>query len=134
MLPKVDDSSWPVVRITYGETISFDEITELERQLLGVFQKRGPLVMLIDISALAATSVTALHRKRLAEGADRLAGRGALLAEAVFIPNPVLRALYVGYTWARARKTFPSASFVHADAALAWARAQARVAPSAESG
>jgi hypothetical protein len=128
MLPNVDDSSWPIVRITYGDVITFDEIAELAARLQGIFEKRGPMVMLIDVSALAASNVTALHRRRLAEGADTLAAQGALLGEAVIIPNPILRALYVGYTWACKRKTFPSQSFFDAEAALAWAREQARAA------
>jgi hypothetical protein len=128
MTPNVDDSSWPIVRITYGAVITFDEIAELERRLQSIFQKRGPMVMLIDIGRLAITSPTPLHRKRLAEASDRLSAQGAFLAEAIFIPNPILRALYVGYTWARTRKDFPFASFTDAEAALAWAREQARVA------
>jgi hypothetical protein len=132
MLPRIDDSSWPIVAIAYGEVITFEEIAELSKALQRIFEKRGPIVMLVDIGAVSATATTALHRKRLAEESDRLAAMGAFLAEAVVVPNPVLRAIYVGYTWAGKRKTYPSQAFHDSTAALVWARQQIPVAQRAK--
>jgi hypothetical protein len=129
MLPRIDDSSWPIVAIDYGEVITFEEIAELSKVLQRIFEKRGPIVMLVNIGALSATATTALHRKRLAEESDRLAAMGAFLGEAVVVPSPVLRALYVAYTWAGKRKSYPSRAFHDYASALAWAREQTR-APS----
>jgi hypothetical protein len=126
MLPHIDDSSWPIVAIDYGEVITFEEIAELSKVLQRIFEKRGPIVMLVNIGALSATATTALHRKRLAEESDRLAAMGAFLAEAVVVPSPVLRALYVAYTWAGKRKSYPSQAFHDYASAFAWAREQVR--------
>jgi hypothetical protein len=132
MLPRVDDSSWPIVAIDYGETITFDEITELGAALLRIFQKRGAMVTLINIGALRATTITAMHRKKLADEADKLAARGAFLAEAVIVPNAIVRALYAGYTWASQRRTFPSRAFPDPTSATVWARQQAHRSPTTE--
>jgi hypothetical protein len=83
-------------------------------------------VTLADISDLQPAQVNALHRKRIAEVADQLAARGAFIAEAVIIRSPLVRALYVGYSWARTRKSYPSEAFADPLAALAWAREQAQ--------
>jgi len=124
MLPRIDDSSWPIVAIDYGEVITFEEIAELSKALQRIFEKRGPIVMVVDIGAVSAKATTALHRKRLAEESDRLAAMGAFVAEAVIVPNPVLRAIYVGYTWAGKRKNYPSQAFHDSTTALAWAHEQ----------
>jgi hypothetical protein len=126
MVPHVDDALWPIVKISYGATIELDEIPEFGMRLLRVFQGRGPFVTLADISELRPTQVTALHRKRIAEEADKLAARGAFIAEAVIIRNPLVRALYVGYQWARSGKSHPCETFADPLAALAWAREQAQ--------
>lgn len=126
MVPNVDDALWPIVKITYGTTIELDEIAKFGERLLHVFQGRGPFVTLADISELRPAQVTALHRKRIAEEADKLAARGAFIAEAVIIRSPLVRALYVGYNWARIRKSYPSEAFADPLAALAWAREQAQ--------
>jgi hypothetical protein len=132
MLPRIDDTSWPIVTIDYGEVITFEEIAEVSTALERIFEKRGPFAILVDIGALSATATTALHRKRLAEESDRLSAMGAFLAEAVVVPNPVLRALYVGYTWAGKAKSYPSRAFHDSAAALVWAREQSRAAPRAK--
>jgi len=128
MLPRIDESTWPIVSIEYGEEITFDEIAQLGEALQRIFRKRGPMVTLADIGALSAAATTALHRKRIAEESDKLAAMGAFLAEAVIVPNPVLRAIYVGYTWARHRKGYPSQAFPSPAPALVWAREQAGTA------
>jgi hypothetical protein len=66
MVPAIDDSEWPIVRITYGETISLTEIAEFARRLDAIFTKRGAFVTVADISALSVTATTALHRQRVA--------------------------------------------------------------------
>jgi hypothetical protein len=121
MVPAIDDSEWPIVRITYGETIGLDEIPEFARRLDTIFTKRGPFVTVADISALSVTATTALHRKRVAEEADKLASKGAFVGEAVIIRNPVVRVLYHGYTWLRTRDDYPSRTFADWSTAKDWA-------------
>jgi hypothetical protein len=122
MVPAIDDSEWPIVRITYGETIGLDEIPEFARRLDAIFTKRGPFVTVADISALSVTATTALHRKRVAEEADKLARKGAFIGEAVIIRNPVVRVLYHGYTWLRTRDDHPTQTFAEWSTARDWAR------------
>ncbi|AKU93683.1 hypothetical protein AKJ09_00347 [Labilithrix luteola] len=64
----------------------------------------------------------------MAEGADRLCQRGALLGEAIVIRNPVVRFLYHGYTWAKTRD-FPSKAFDDHRTACEWARSIAMSPP-----
>src|SRR5208282_2450696 len=106
-----DDAEWSIVRITYGETLGLDEIPELGRRLDAIFARRGPMVTVADISALSLTATGALHRKRVAEEADKLASKGAFLGEAVIIRNPLVRVLYHGYTWLKTRSDYPSETF-----------------------
>jgi hypothetical protein len=122
MIPNIDEALFPIVRIGYGSTLELDEISQFGAALLRIFQGRGPMVTVADISLLRPAQVSALHRKRVAEEADKLAERGAFIAEAVIIGNPIVRALYVGYTWARKKKTHPSEAFGDPITALAWAR------------
>lgn len=124
MLPQIDDSAWPIVRITYGEAISHAEIPQFGADLLLIFRERGPMVTVSDISKLNASSTTAIHRRLIAVESDRLAALGAFVAEAVIIRNPVTRFLYAGYLWAKQKQTYPSASFTAEDEALCWAREQ----------
>jgi hypothetical protein len=109
--------------------MGFDEIQTLTVRLRGILKKRGPMVTVVDLSELNLTQFTALHRKRLAEEAEKLAGEGAFLGGAVIIRNPVLHALFVAYQWARGTNTpFPSKAFSDTASAVAWAEAQAQVA------
>jgi hypothetical protein len=122
MVPTINDSEWPIVTITYGETIGLDEIPEFARRLDAIFTKRGAFVTVADISALNVTNTTALHRKRVAEQADKLAAKGAFIGEAVIIRNPAVRVLYHGYTWLRRRDDYPTKTFPDSSTARDWAR------------
>jgi hypothetical protein len=122
MIPAIDDTEWPIVRITYGETIGLNEIAEFAGRLDAIFTKRGPFVTVADISALNVTATTALHRKRVADEADKLASKGAFVGEAVIIRNPVVRVLYHGYTWLRTRDDYPRQTFADWSTARDWAR------------
>jgi hypothetical protein len=79
-------------------------------------------VTVADISALSVTATTALHRKRVAEEADKLARKGAFVGEAVIIRNPLVRVLYLGYTWLRKHADYPSQTFADWSTARDWAR------------
>ena len=121
-MPSVDDSEWPIVTITYPEVIALEEIPAFARLIQDIFTKRGPMVTVADISALNLSATTALHRKKVAEEADRLAQKGAILGEAVVIRNAAVRVLYQGYLWARKRQGHPSRVFDDPSKARAWAR------------
>jgi hypothetical protein len=122
VVPAVDDSSWPIVEITFPELVTLDDITIFEGLIERVFIRRGPMVTVADISALDLPSTTALHRKKIADAADDLGRRGALIGEAVVIRNHSVRLLYQGYLWARSNAGHPVQAFDAADKARDWAR------------
>lgn len=124
MVPVIESSDWPVVIATYSATLTLGDIDEFEARLMAIFARRGPFVIVADITELNLATTGALHRKKVAEGADRLCQRGALLGEAIVIRNPVVRFLYHGYTWAKTRD-FPSKAFDDHRAAREWARSVA---------
>ena|SRR6185436_16833790 len=120
MAPEVDDSKWPLVEIVFPDTITFDDIAGLGQRLLEILERRGPFASVADISALKLDSVTPLHRKKIAEAADRISAMGGFIGEAVVIRNPVVRVLYVGYSWVRRRPEHPVETFGDKSSALAW--------------
>jgi hypothetical protein len=131
MKPAIDESGWPLVRIQYGAELTLEDIQYLAERIEEIFRKRGPMVTVADIGAVSLRSTTAEHRRRIAEDADRLAGMNLFIAEAVIIPNPVLRVVYASYVWARRRLNHPYACFAEESAALAWAQGCLRTAPAA---
>jgi hypothetical protein len=121
MRPAIDDSGWPLVRIRYGSELTIEDILYLAERVEGIFRQRGPMVTMADIGAVSLKATTAARRRLLAEEADRLAAMHSFIAEAVIIPNPVLRVVYASYVWARRRLNHPYACFSEESAALAWA-------------
>lgn len=125
MRPQVDDSAWPIVRITYGERLSLDEIAELALLLRQIFERRGPMITVSDLRRINPLEATALVRKQVAFEVDNLDEVGAFLAEAIVVPSPLLRALFAAYNFARRRSSFPSEAFEDVGSAMAWAERQA---------
>jgi hypothetical protein len=123
---RVEESGWPLVHIWFEGTITLEEVATLAETLHRVHKSHGPMVLVGDLGHLRAASVNALHRKAVADVADALARDGALVAEAVIAPQPVLRALFTGYTWLRSRTNHPQKVFAEPLGALAWAREQGR--------
>jgi hypothetical protein len=132
MRPEIDESAWPLVRIRYGAELTVEDIQYLAERIEGIFQRRGPMVTVADIGAVSLKSTTAAQRRLVAQDADRLAALNLFLAEAVIIPNPVLRVVYASYVWARRRLNHPYACFAEESAALAWAEPYLHPAPPAQ--
>jgi|HubBroStandDraft_1064217.scaffolds.fasta_scaffold15190_3 hypothetical protein len=125
MMPDIDDSSWPIVKVTYPPFVTAKEIPLAAARLRAIFAKRGPMVTVSDISAIDVKAATPVLRKMVAEEADRLARAGAFIAEATIIRNPLVRILHVGHAWLRVRKDHPTAAFSDWPSALQWARERA---------
>jgi hypothetical protein len=113
----IDASRWPMVQVTCPQQVSIPDVSRFMRQLDELFRARGPMLLMCDLDGMSADAVTPLLRKKLAEEADRLAERGAFVAEAIIIRNPILRTCYAAYTWARRKHDYPSKTF--GDIALA---------------
>ena len=125
MVPVIDETMWPIVTLTFGEFITLAEVGELARRLRAIRSRRGPMVTVNDINAMSVTGTTALHRRRIAEEADDLARTGALLGEAMVITNPLVRGLYLGYSWLK-KVNYPSKAFGDAVSAKVWAHSLLR--------
>jgi hypothetical protein len=80
------------------------------------------MVIVSDIGALQAEAGLGLHRRMLAEEASTLEAVGAFIGEAVIIPKPVLRMLFIGYSWVRRGPAHPVATFPDRSSAVDWAR------------
>jgi hypothetical protein len=79
------------------------------------------LLLLSDITALRAETVSASHRRKLAEEANTL--NEAFIGEAVVVPHTVSRMLFAGYNWTRRNAAHPVATFHERSSAVEWARA-----------
>jgi hypothetical protein len=125
MMPDIDESSWPIIKVTYPPIVTLEEIPVAASRLRKIFTTRGPMVTVSDISAVSVRAATPVIRKVVAEEADKLAAMGAFIAEATIIRNPIVRVLHVGHAWLRVRTNHPIAAFADWPPALAWARARA---------
>lgn len=122
MLPVVDDSEFPIVRIVFGKDLTVADVEQHHSNFTTLFEARGPFLSIAEADQMSFTSQAAPARKLLAECADHLGERGAFIAEFMVVNSAVVRALFTAYTWLRAKKTHP----VQCYANLAEAQAEAR--------
>jgi hypothetical protein len=122
----IDASRWPVVQITCAAHVGLSSIRRMARSLDELHRMRGAMLLVCDIDGLKPSVVTPLLRKELAEEADKLAERGAFLAEAIVVRDPILRALYRAYTWVRQKCDYPTEVFTDTESARRWLRTQAQ--------
>jgi hypothetical protein len=121
-IPAVDETDWPIVRITYAEELSLDDITAGAGIVHRIFETRGPMVAIADISALSLTATTPLIRRAVAIEVDKLAEKGAVLGEAVIIRTRAARLIFQGYLWLRTTDAYPIQVFDDHTKAEQWAR------------
>jgi hypothetical protein len=126
VVPAVDESDWPIVRIRWPEEMTLDDVTTLGGLLDRIFERRGPLVLVSDISALSLAATTPVIRRAVAIEADKLTDRGALIGSAVVIRTRAARLIYEGYLWLRTRHAYPIQLFEDQAKAEAWARSLLR--------
>jgi hypothetical protein len=122
-LPAVDETDWPIVRITYGEELSLDEVATTAGIFHRIFETRGPMVAVADISALSLMTTTSLIRRAIAIEVDKLSEKGAILGEAVIIRTRAARLIFQGYLWLRTTDAYPMQVFDERAKAEQWARA-----------
>ncbi|MFH1810686.1 MAG: hypothetical protein ABIJ09_18230 [Pseudomonadota bacterium] len=121
----IDDTGFPLVRISYPAQASLEEIeaygTRLERVLC-----RGRQATVVDVRAVSVLQSGAEQRRYLAQQVDAATTRhpDTLVAEAVVLNSKILSAAYTAFNWLRADSTYPSRAFSTVEAAEGWARAQ----------
>jgi hypothetical protein len=122
-VPVVDDSDWPIVRVTYGEELTLDEVPIGAGIVNRIFETRGPMVAIADISALSLTAITPLIRLAIANEVDKLTDKRAILGEAVIIRTRAARLIFRGYLWLKTTHGYPIQVFEDPAQAEKWARA-----------
>jgi hypothetical protein len=122
-IPAFDETDWPIVRITYAEKLSLDEIAVGAGIVNRIFETRGPMVAVVDISALSLMATPPLLRRAIAIEVDKLTDKGAILGEAVIIRTQAARVIFQGYLWLRTTAGYPIQVFGDPTKAEQWARA-----------
>jgi hypothetical protein len=122
-VPAIDDSDWPIVRITYAEVLTLDEVPLGAGMVDRIFETRGPMVLVSDVTALNLTAATPPLRRAIAIEADKLTDKGAILGEAVVVRTPAARLLFRAYLWLRTTQAYPIQIFEDQARAEQWARA-----------
>ena len=120
MVPAVDDSQWPLVRVLYPAAATIDEI----RLFVGLLERAvrsGPVAVLSDTRALDPLQATTLHRRIVADAVDKLSKAGAILCAANIV-NARTRPLLQAVHWERMHHLHPIGIFDDPDEAERWAR------------
>jgi hypothetical protein len=120
MLPKINDSTWPVLVIKYPASMTMQDIEAYCAQL-EAYGKRGPYAAVVDIGGVDAGAAAPSLRKRLADGVATLSRRGIIVGEAVVIDSVIKRGLFTAYVWARGKAAHPIRAFATVDGARTWA-------------
>lgn len=119
---RIDESGWPVVRITYPPVMGPRSIPEYV-EALEAFGRRGePYWSLVDIRMMEITKIKPSDRKELAEAVDDLNRRfpGVVQCEAVVHDSPVVRMMHTAHLWMRRELPYPSKIFPTEGEALLW--------------
>ncbi|MFO0695811.1 MAG: hypothetical protein U0230_19775 [Polyangiales bacterium] len=122
---RVDASEHPIVLLTFPRVMQLEDLDVLDPTILELVRTRGPIITVAHFPDLDLRTVTAAYRKRMAEGADRVAEEGGLVVEIVVLPSALYRAMFTAYAWMRAHKTHPQLAFATLEEAYAEARAWA---------
>lgn len=111
MLPDVDISAFPIVAITFGATLSHEDIEQHYLNTLRLIQERGGFIGLVDTRQLTLQAFRAPFRRHLARRADELAKMGAIIAEIVVVSSSVARPIFLIYAYSRRSRSYPIRCF-----------------------
>lgn len=117
----VDDSKFPLVFVVYPASVLPGALESFEKDLRAVYQ-RGPLAVIVDVSAVNPTTVSALDRKELASRMDSVTRDfpNTIISEAVVFSSTIIRGMYMAYNWVKQDKSYPSKSFSSVEQARVW--------------
>lgn len=135
MVPSVDTSDFPIVRLIFGPTLTREDVCAHHRAMQALLRTRGPFIVISDINAVVTTQVSAAVRKEIARVADEIASEGGLIAELVVVNSSVVRVLFTIYALLRRVRSHPLRAFNSTADAYVYARAlleEQRTPPPAE--
>ena len=121
-VPIIDAQAFPLVRVTFGPTISLADIREFGRQVR-LLVRRGPVGSVTHLHQLDLAEATAVKRQLFAREMDAIAATGKIVAEAVIVRSTVMAGLVTAYSWLRPGQVTPRC-FTEEEAAETWIRGQ----------
>lgn len=122
--PSLDDTTWPIVVVTFGESMSSPEVSAYFERLRGYLKRRERFGVVLD--ARRIRMVDALRRKMHGDflasidGPDRFVAAAALVVE-----EEVQRGLLTAIFWIH-KPRFPIERFEGLGEAMLWARDRVR--------
>lgn len=123
----IDESTWPLVRITYPQAATLDDTRAYVADLAILFDRGQSFCTIVDLRPLGQIANDAKLRAVVAEAITELTTRypHRLVAEAVIIDSLLVRGAYIAYNWVRPKKLYLSQAFASIAEAEAWTRKQA---------
>jgi hypothetical protein len=116
---EVDDSTWPIVAVSWTGTVTDAEVTAFLARLDGWLARGQRFGLLIDTLNLAGT-VSARQREQIVQHMKASKERtGRLLVQAIVHDHPLHRALYQAVSFVFPLP-FPSKTFPEPESARLW--------------
>lgn len=125
MLPTIDTAALPLVRITYPEMMTEEDVDEYAKRL-GDLLATAHIGTVVDLRPINPTAAGAAGRRYLAAAIDGVTTKhpGRLVAEAIVMDSTILRGLYTAFCWIRSDGSYSSRPFADVPSAEAWVKAE----------
>ncbi len=122
-MPILDDSEFPLVKVTFAKGATDDEMREAVSAASAVIARRQRVAFVVD-SSRASVSVTVERRARIAQMMKELhADADRMLIGAVYVaPSTALRGIILAINWARGKRPYPIRVVSGVEEAIALAR------------
>lgn len=124
---EVDDSSWPIVQVTFPSEVMPSDVERLGARLSEVMRARGPMVIVSEIDSVETRGMAKSLRAFVTDPPRQekeLVRDGAILGEAIVTRSPIRKGMVMAYLWARKTRLYPMTVVADHESALAWAEAQ----------
>lgn len=107
-MPMLDDSEFPLVKLTFAKGATDDEMREAVAAAAAVIARRQRVAFVVDTSR-ASLSVTVERRARIAQMMKELqTDADRMLIGAVYVaPSTALRGIILAINWARGKRPYP---------------------------
>lgn len=104
----LDDSAFPLVKLTFARGATDDEMREAVDAAARVIARRKRVAFIVDITR-AGLGVTVERRTRIAQMMKELqSDADRMMIGAVYVaPSPALRGIVLAINWARGKRPYP---------------------------
>lgn len=122
-MPILDDSAFPLVKLTFARGATDDEMREAVTAAAQIMSRRKRVAFIVDTSR-ASVGVTVERRARIAQMMNELqADADRMMIGAVYVaPSPALRGIILAINWARGKRPYPIRVVASLDEATTLAR------------